>query len=212
MIEVNNLEKKYENKVIFQITNLKFEPGIYCLYGESGSGKTTLLNILAQLETEYEGEVKIFGKKYKPLSEELLKLYRKEIAYISQKPLLIEDQTVTENLAVSEKPYNEIIEVLDSLNMKDKATSRVSKLSGGEQQRVCLALALLKDANIIFADEPTGSLDQKNAKIIIDKFFELSELGKLIIIVSHDLGIIERITNKIPLEQFKEAKWLEGLL
>lgn len=201
LIEIKNLKKSYGSQKIFENFNLKIPRGkLTTIYGASGAGKSTLLNIIGMIEDYDEGEYYLFGD-FAPIanSHSSLILRRHRISYLFQNFALLEDETIEKNLEIaliykkcnaSEKK-EKMKKILQRVNLKHALKTKIFKLSGGEKQRVALARALLKDSDIILADEPTGSLDIENRNEILKLFKEEIQLGKTIIIVTHDPYIRE---------------------
>lgn len=168
--------------------------------GKSGSGKSTLLNILGGLMTMDAGELYVNGelvdfeqKKY------LLNYRRREVGFVVQYFALIDDMNVYHNVALPLKYQGmkksqikkKTMEMLKNLGMEDKAHAYPGELSGGQQQRTAIARALVKDAKIILADEPTGALDEETSEEVMRIFAELKKKGHTIIIVTHDNKVAE---------------------
>lgn len=172
MINIDKLNKKYGNRTVFKDFSIEFKEGEFVsIYGESGSGKSTLLNIIGLLEKFDSGDLIINGRKNIGIdSKEAILMRRNEISYLFQSYALIDEMTVYDNLKLSleyrkyskSEKDEKIREVLKYVGLSDKIKRFVYELSGGEQQRVAMARVLLHDTNIILADEPTGSLDEKN--------------------------------------------------
>lgn len=197
LIKLENITKLYNGNLIFSNLNLEIEKGEFLgITGKSGAGKSTLLNIIGLLE-ECDGDVIIKEKKisYRD-TKEVRKLLKNEIGYLFQNYALIDDLTVYENLkiALDKTPKKEgrklALQELNKLGLGDILDKKVFQLSGGEQQRVAIARLKLRNSEIILADEPTGSLDQKNGKIIMNLLKEFHNQGKTIIMVSHDENAI----------------------
>ncbi|MGT0186354.1 putative bacteriocin export ABC transporter [Staphylococcus aureus] len=197
MIKLENVFVKKGNKNILDGCNFNFEKGkSYALVGESGAGKSTLLNIIAGFEDVSQGSIYIEDK----LLKKKVDFYRYTLGYLFQNFALLENQTISQNLdlALKFKKKNK----KDNMNLKKDIRKKVgldldikrivSSLSGGEQQRVALARLILKDPKIILADEPTGSLDTKNGKIVIDLLLKLFDENKTMIVVTHDLELAKR--------------------
>lgn len=202
-ISLKNISKKYGNHKILENINLDiYEGDFICIFGKSGGGKTTLLNIIGTLEEYDEGELICFSE-HNPIrnrkESELLRRYK--IAYLFQNFALVDNMTVQENLNLAVKYSRStdkksiIKKALMDMGIEDKLKSKIFELSGGEQQRVALARNMVKPYEIMLADEPTGSLDSENKKIVIDTLVKLNKLGKTIIVVSHDKEF-EKITHK----------------
>lgn len=204
-IKIKDLCKSYGKLEIFNHFNLEIESGkITCLYGESGCGKTTILNIIGLIENYQSGEVEYDGKRYKK-EKDIRMMHRDRIGFIFQDFGLIENLTVRENLEIVQKikkmkdKLTNMTEILESLNLGGVLNRKVYELSGGEQQRVAIAKLLLKNPDLILADEPTASLDEHNQKVILDLMRKLCDQGKTVVIVSHDLATRDFADVKIDL-------------
>lgn len=206
MIKINKLNKKYGNRTVFKDFDIEFEEGAFV----SIYGKSTLLNIIGLLEKFDSGDVIINGRKNIGIdSKEAILMRRNEISYLFQSYALIDEMTVYDNLKLAleyrkySKPEKDekIREVLKYVGLSDKIKSFIYELSGGEQQRVAMARVLLHDTNIILADEPTGSLDEKNKQVILELLKKENEKGKTIIVATHDKDIKEISTKVVLLEK-----------
>lgn len=208
ILSVKNLQKKYRKRIIFQNLNLNIFPHtITTIYGESGSGKSTLIHIMGLLEKPSKGEVYFKDQKApRPNTFRARRILKNEISFLFQNFALINDRSVNYNLNLA---YNRKINRSEFEQEKEKLMQqflpkislkqKVATLSGGEQQRVALIRALLKPGEIIFGDEPTGSVDPKNREKIFDIFKYAKENGKTIVLVSHDPYIINRSDHKYHL-------------
>mgnify|MGYP001430344133 CR=1 FL=1 len=211
IIEINNLEKSYNKKKIKVINkvNYKFKNGkIYSLIGPSGSGKSTLLNLLSLIDSPNSGSISINSEKINFKEKNKNDQIRSnKIGIIYQDKNLLSDFTVLENvylprLAISN---NKIDAIKDSKNLLKKffllkrQNHFTSELSGGEMQRVAIARALINTPNIILADEPTGNLDFKNAKIVFKTLFKLRSKNRLIIYATHNRYFANLADCKIEL-------------
>lgn len=186
------LETHALSKINLQILEGEF----VSIAGPSGCGKSTLLSILGLLDDCTEGEFHLKGQSVNTLSaSEKAKLRNKEMGFVFQSFNLISDLTVEENVALpltyrKEFSKNEIKErvsnALGKVNMVNRTSHYPSQLSGGQQQRVAVARAIVGSPSIIFADEPTGNLDSKNAQAVMDLFKSLHEQGATICMVTHD--------------------------
>ena len=202
MIEIKNLHKSFGEEKIFDDFSLTISQGEFVtVAGASGTGKTTLLNIIGALENYDEGEVLFKGKRIKTSKEKRL-FWLNETGFLFQNFALIENKTVKENLeiikpsAMSDVSIDEALNKVGLLNKKDK---KVFTLSGGEQQRIAIARLFLKKCNLILADEPTGSLDRKNADIVMELIRDLNKQGKTVVLVTHDERIINSAERVIRL-------------
>ena len=159
-----------------------------CFSGVSGSGKTTLLNIIGLLEPIDGGKLLINGSEYRT-NRQKLNYYRSQVGFLFQNFALIENKTVEQNLELVSKKNRSgctIEESLEKVGLRDKLHQKVYTLSGGEQQRVALARLFLKKCDLILADEPTGSLDTENAKMVMRILLDLNRQGKTVVLVTHD--------------------------
>jgi putative ABC transport system ATP-binding protein len=211
ILQVNHVSKVYEKKgqtvnALSEI-DLKIQKGDYIsLQGPSGSGKTTLLNILGCLDKPTSGEVIIDGKDVTKMKEkDLYKIRSGKIGFIFQTfnlfPILNAEENVLLPMELTEIPMNErrlkAKTLLELVGLKERIKHRPSELSAGEKQRVAIARALANDPSIILADEPTGNLDSKTGKHIMDLLKELNDkTGTTIIVVTHD-DKMAKLTKKI---------------
>ncbi|HIH7684384.1 TPA: ABC transporter ATP-binding protein [Staphylococcus aureus] len=207
MIKLENVFVKKGNKNILDGCNFNFEKGkSYALFGESGAGKSTLLNIIAGFEDVSQGSIYIEDK----LLKKKVDFYRYTLGYLFQNFALLENQTISQNLDLALKFKKN---KKDNMNLKKEVLKKVgldldikrivSSLSGGEQQRVALARLILKDPKIILADEPTGSLDTKNGKIVIDLLLKLLDENKTMIVVTHDLELAKRFDVIVNISELR---------
>ncbi|MCL2253166.1 MAG: ATP-binding cassette domain-containing protein [Lachnospiraceae bacterium] len=195
MIEITNLYKSFEDKVILKDFNATISAGEFVIFtGESGCGKTTLLNMIGAIEELDSGSIKIAGIDINQ-AKNRKKLFREVYGFIFQNFALVENKTVEENLSFILPKYSSGISIADALSqvgLLGYQKKEVYKLSGGEQQRVSLARLMLKRCRVILADEPTGSLDQRNADEVMNILSDFNKQGKTIVLVTHD----EKIKNK----------------
>ena len=175
------------------------------IVGASGSGKSTLLNLLAGLDTATSGDIEVNGTAIGSLTRKQLSAYRAtQIGMIFQTFNLLPHRTALENvemalyfadLSKSDRRSKATL-ALEQLGLKDRLNHRPNSLSGGEQQRVAVARALVKKPEIIFADEPTGNLDKENAHQITELLAELNRSGLTIVLVTHDEQLVSKYTDK----------------
>jgi len=179
------------------------------IMGSSGSGKSTMMNIIGCMDKPSIGEVILDGQDItKESQNSLTKIRREKIGLIFQQFHLIPYLTALENVMVAQYYHSipdeqEALQALERVGLKDRAKHLPSQLSGGEQQRVCIARALINSPEIILADEPTGNLDEVNEKIVIDILTQLHKEGSTIIVVTHDLEVGDVAERKIILEYGK---------
>lgn len=201
-IEIKNLTKKYGKHVIFDNYDLTInDQSFFLIKGVSGSGKSTLLNIIAMLEPYDSGKVLYDGKEIKKIRE----FYQNDVSYVFQNFALIENETVYNNFNIIIKikklkkaeKLKKFESALEAVGLDKKCLDqKVYELSGGEKQRVALAKIILKQSKLILADEPTASLDNINAEIVLDFFKKLHENKATIIVVSHS-NIFDEIADEI---------------
>ncbi|WP_419766361.1 MAG: ABC transporter ATP-binding protein [Arcobacter sp.] len=188
IIEASNISHDYACDIALRDINLQINKGEFiCLIGESGSGKTTLLSILSTLLKPKKGNLKFEDTNYTDIKN-IDEFRQKNIGFIFQFHYLINYLTLFENikLANEKASKDEINELLELLDIKDLAKKFPNEISGGERQRVAIARALINTPKVLFADEPTGNLDSKNAKIVFDLFRKLSSEGMTIVVATHN--------------------------
>ena len=198
-IKIKNLTKKYEKNKSIKVLNdisFNFEPGkTYSIMGPSGSGKSTFLNLLSLIDNPTSGSIEINSNKIKPNNKVENDLIRaKKIGIIYQDKNLLSDFTALENvylpnLLISKEKQNSIElakKLIKNVGMSSRINHFPNELSGGENQRIAIARALINDPDIILADEPTGSLDTDNAKLIFKILFNLKNKNRIIIFATHN--------------------------
>ncbi len=200
-IQTNHVKKIYRNGsntcIALKDINLSIQEGEFvAICGTSGSGKTTLFNILSGIDTDYDGQCFIDHTDLSRLYDsQLCALRRDKIGVIYQFFNLLSFLTVEENILLSAQLKKEKIQksdvqiVLNHLNLYSKRNNFIHELSGGQQQRVAIGRVLLSNPSIILADEPTGNLDSKNTKIVMELLKELQEKGKTIVLITHDQNV-----------------------
>lgn len=204
---MRGISKKFNEKVVFEELSFTVDSGsMIAIIGESGSGKTTLLNCLGQLEEVDKGEIFINGEKI--LRKHKRKFFQEQAGFLFQNFALIDNETVKKNLQLVTKDQSKIVAALEKFQVEQLLNQKIFRLSGGEQQRVALARLFLKDPPLIFADEPTASLDQKNKEIVIQTLQELNRQGKTVIVVTHDLELAKRLGRVIDLTELKKSDYL----
>lgn len=197
MIVAKNIHKSYESLEILKGVDLEIKASeVVSIVGSSGAGKTTLLTILGTLDRPTSGEVLIDGQNVFAMNDKKLAAFRNQhIGFVFQFHHLLPEFTAIENICIpafiakkgKKEAEQRAMELLDLFNLKDRASHKPSELSGGEQQRVAVARALINDPKVIFADEPSGNLDSKNATELHQLFFKLrDELKQTFVIVTHN--------------------------
>ena len=205
MIQLKNVSKSFKDIYILKNINLTIkEKAFVVIKGKSGQGKSTLLNILGLLEAPTEGQI-IYKNQSIASKSQIRKFKKEDIAYIYQNYGLLENKTVLANLmlplGISKKDMPKIIEIIQSVGLpKEILKRKVHTCSGGEQQRIAIARAILKNPTVIFADEPTGNLDEKNAHDVINIFQYLNRQGVTIIMATHSQNFFDIGTELIDLD------------
>ena len=210
LLEVKNVSKIYGDLHALKEVSFQVRKGEWvAIMGSSGSGKSTMMNIIGCMDKPSIGEVILDGQDItKESQNSLTKIRREKIGLIFQQFHLIPYLTALENVMVAQYYHSipdeqEALQALERVGLKDRAKHLPSQLSGGEQQRVCIARALINSPEIILADETTGNLDEVNEKIVIDILTQLHKEGSTIIVVTHDLEVGDVAERKIILEYGK---------
>ena len=219
IIELRNIVKNYHKKKKIRVLNrikFSFKAGkIYSLMGPSGSGKSTLLNLLSLIDIPTSGTIKILNNSIDfSLKSQNDKLRAKKIGIIYQDNNLLNDFTVIENVYLArlcleenkEKAILDAKKLIKKLGLSNRENHLSSELSGGEMQRVAIARALINSPDIILADEPTGSLDMKNAKEVFKILLKLKNKNRLIIFATHNRFFANMADCKIELISGKIKK------
>ena len=189
MIQIVGLTKSFGDHVIFDNLSFEIADGEFVVFsGKSGCGKTTMLNLIGGIDTPDSGQIIVDGIDITK-QKNRIEYFRTKVSFLFQNFALIENKTVLENLNMVKKQSRTEVtpeQSLKKVGLADKLNAKVYTLSGGEQQRVALARIMIKQCDIILADEPTGSLDAENAGIVMDILTELNRQGKTVILVTHD--------------------------
>lgn len=207
MIDFINVSKKYDNgTVALKNVNLHIDDGEFVfVVGSSGAGKSTFLKILQREEVASSGKVIINGQCLNDMRKKDIPFYRRELGIVFQDFRLIPNMTVYENVAfamrVTGAKESEIRKrvpfVITRVGLSNKARCYPNELSGGEQQRVSLARALVNDAGIIVADEPTGNIDPTMAFEIVDLLKDINEKGTTVIMVTHEHDLVRQFDKRV---------------
>ncbi|WP_221645322.1 ATP-binding cassette domain-containing protein [Listeria booriae] len=207
-IIATGLEQTYVKKELFGGLSFEVNSGDFLvIHGPSGSGKSTLLNLISGLEKPHKGKVEILDNSSSEIDPYNRLFRRDHLNYMFQNFALLEDETVEYNLKIPllEKKYKKDVQLalmqesLDKVGLKNILKTKVATLSGGEQQRVAIARVFLKSGDLIIADEPTGNLDEENAKIIINLLKGLQVEGKIVIVVTHNPNFLSYATKIIKI-------------
>lgn len=214
IIEIKNINKFFgeeENKIhVLKNVSISIEKGDFVsIIGQSGSGKSTLMNIIGCLDKATSGEYYVDGEEVSKLnSDELSELRKKKFGFIFQKYHLLTALTAQENVALpaiyagmtQESRMERAKKLLEKLELETKLKNKPNQLSGGQQQRVSIARALMNGGEIILADEPTGALDSKSGKRVMEILTQLHEEGHTIILVTHDKDIAKQANRIIEIK------------
>ncbi|MDR1328901.1 MAG: ABC transporter ATP-binding protein [Oscillospiraceae bacterium] len=217
LLELKGISKIYGSVHALQSVDLTVEPGEWlAIMGPSGSGKTTLMNIIGCMDKATQGTVILDGVNISRESAKRLTAVRRDkIGLIFQQFHLINYLTAVENIMAAQYYHSmpdekEALEALSRVGLKERAKHFPSQLSGGEQQRVCIARALINYPMLILADEPTGNLDEANEKIVLDILKRLHKDGSTIIVVTHDPEVAEEAQRTVILEHGKIARIVQN--
>ncbi|WP_081722138.1 ABC transporter ATP-binding protein [Geminisphaera colitermitum] len=210
VIETRALTKRFGTVTALDHVDLKIRQGEFLAFmGASGSGKTTLMNILTCLDTPTDGHVLVDGADLATLDDEGRRVFRAEkIGLVFQQFHLIPYLSALENLMLAQHYHSMADEaaaraVLDKVGLGHRVTHLPHQLSGGEQQRVCIARALVNEPRFIFADEPTGNLDEENERIVLGLLRELHQQGRTIIMVTHNPDLTCHVDRVVRLHHGK---------
>ena len=213
LLELKDVYKIYGDLHALDNVNFKVEKGEWVsIMGPSGSGKSTMMNIIGCMDKPSKGQELLYGVDIaKENAKNLTTIRRDKIGLIFQQFYLVQYLTALENVMLAQYYHSmpdekEALEALGRVGLGDRAHHLPSQLSGGEQQRVCVARALINHPEIILADEPTGNLDDANEEIVVDLFQKLHEEGTTLVIVTHDPEVGEVAQRQIVLRSGKISK------
>ena len=204
MISFNNICKIYSGNKVFYNADLSIKKGDFVfLTGESGSGKTTFMRLLSGLEKPDRGKILVNNSDITKLSQNGLSDYRRKIGLIMQDNIFVENASVSYNISLPLLISNDndidskVRAVLKLVNLNNKYNKIINSLSAGERQRVAIARAIINKPDIILADEPTGNLDQKLSKSVIQMLIELSKYGATVIVATHEFLLVNELKQKV---------------
>lgn len=217
MIQADGLVKIYKTKetevLALQGLDLTVEEGeLTALIGNSGSGKSTFLNMIGGLDRPSAGSLIVGGKNLCTMAEKELVLYKRDtVGFVWQNnarnmlPYLsaLENIMLPMYISNTTQKKEKALELLDTVGLSSKRNSRLNALSGGEQQRIAIAIALANSPKLLLADEPTGSVDSKTANYIFDVFSELNRNGQTILIVTHDVALSKKVKRVVAIRDGK---------
>ena len=210
VIQTVHLYKRFGDITALDDVNITVARGEFvAIMGSSGSGKTTLMNILTCLDTPSKGQVLLNGTDAAALDEEARRTFRaRTIGLVFQQFHLLPYLTACENVMLAQY-YHSVTDkaaalaALERVGLDHRSSHLPKQLSGGEQQRVCIARALINEPEILFADEPTGNLDAENERIVLNIFAELHAQGRTIVMVTHNPDLGQQTDRIIQLQHGK---------
>lgn len=207
MIVFNKISKKYENKnTSVHDIDLTINKGEFVTFiGPSGAGKTTLLRLLLIEETPTSGSIHFDGVNIHNLRSSDIPIYRQRIGVVFQDYKLLENKTVYENVAFAMEMIGksdreikqDIPRALELVNLSHKSFSFPTQLSGGEQQRLAIARAIINQPDVLIADEPTGSLDPESSQNVLGILKKINELGTTVILATHDRDVVNALKRRV---------------
>ncbi len=207
MIKFQNVTKIYPDEtVVLQDVSFEIKEGEFvCIVGKSGAGKTTLVRLILGLEAPTSGQVFFQGKNVNEIDSSEIQKIRRKVGGIYQDYRLLPNKTVYENVAYimevegkeKEEIDSEVPKILEIIGLKEKFNNFPNELSGGEQQRLAIARALINHPDVIIADEPTGNLDPYNTYEVIFLLEKINKAGKTVILSTHDREIINKLGKRV---------------
>lgn len=207
VINIKHLNKSFGEVKALQDINLSVPQGQWlAIMGPSGSGKTSLLNILSLMDEQSSGEYLLDGVSVKMLSEEdKIKIRREKIGLIFQQFHLIPYLNALENVMLAQYYHSSVDEedakaALEKVGLSHRLKHLPSELSGGEQQRLCIARALINNPELLLADEPTGNLDEANEQIVLELLKTLKNEGKTIVLITHNEALAKQADTMLILK------------
>ena len=217
MVKADSLVKIYKTKetevLALQGLDMEVKKGeLTALIGNSGSGKSTFLNMIGGIDRPSAGSLWVDGKNLFTMTEKQLADYKREtVGFVWQNngrnmlPFLpvLENIMLPMNISGTKKKREKALELLERVGLSSKKNSRMNMLSGGEQQRIAIAIALSNSPKLLLADEPTGSVDTKTANYIFDIFSELNAGGQTILIVTHDIQLSKKVKRVVAIRDGK---------
>jgi cell division transport system ATP-binding protein len=206
MIHFQNVTKEYENQTALRDLTFSVEKGeMLFLTGPSGSGKTTLLKLIYLAELPDHGTISIAEWQTNELRESTIPFVRRNIGVVFQDFRLLDNRTVFENVSLALRIRNvgerevktRVAEALKTVNLRHKADSYPRRLSGGEQQRVVIARAIVADPTVVLADEPTGNLDAETAESVMKTFKDIHARGTTILVATHNRDLYRNSGKRV---------------
>ncbi|MFO8054737.1 MAG: ABC transporter ATP-binding protein [Bacteroidales bacterium] len=211
MIQAKNINKAYDDLQVLKDINLKIaEQEIVSIVGPSGAGKSTLLHILGTLDRADSGNILFDNREIEKLTETKMAEFRnKSIGFVFQFHHLLPEFSAIENICLpafisginQKKAFSRAEKLLKMMGLENRKTHKPNQLSGGEQQRVAVARALINDPKVVLADEPSGNLDSDNSEELHNMFFNLrKELGHSFVIVTHNNTLADMADRKLQMK------------
>ena len=206
MIQFSEVSKLYDEDVVLKDISFTIEKGdIAYITGPSGAGKSTLLKLIYCAERPDEGNISVAGWDIRELKQRTIPYLRRNVGIVFQDFRLLTNKTVFDNVALALRIHNmhpqeikeDVNEVLKDVRLKHKAHVHPDHLSGGEQQRVVIARAMVSKPTVLLADEPTGNLDKDNAKAIMNLFREINARGTTVLIATHSEPLFQGSGRKV---------------
>ena len=207
MIRLENVTKEYTPGIAaLSNVNIEIERGEFVfVVGDSGCGKTTLFKLLTRELEPTKGRVVVNGKDLSKLRRKQIPRYRRNVGCVFQNFRLLKDRNVYENVAFAERIvsrssrqiHRDVPKMLSLVGLAQKYRSKPNQLSGGEQQRVAIARALINQPKVLLADEPTGNLDENNAREIMKLLDEINQRGTTVVVVTHNLNIVRAMKKRV---------------
>jgi cell division transport system ATP-binding protein len=207
MIKFEKVTKIFEpDLTVLQDITFEVKKGEFvCIVGKSGAGKTTLINLILGLQKPNSGEIFFDGENISNASSNEMQKIRRKIGGIHQDYKLLSNKTVFENVSYimevegkdKEEIEDHVPKILETVGLLEKTNNFPNELSGGEQQRLAVARALINDPEVILADEPTGNLDPYNTYEVIQLLEKMNQLGKTIILSSHDREVVNKLKKRV---------------
>jgi cell division transport system ATP-binding protein len=206
MIVFEDVTKKYGNTVVLDKVDLKIEPGEFVsVIGPSGAGKSTLVYALIGAEKINRGKISVDGYVVNKMKDKELQYFRRRVGVVFQDYKLLQQKNVYENVAFAMEVCGferadikkRVPEVLETVGLGKKGKQFPHQLSGGERQRTAIARALVHDPGLIVADEPTGNLDPKTAREIVDLLLQINKEGTTVILTTHNTSLVDHINRRV---------------
>lgn len=219
LVSFENVSLQYQqDKPVLKNINLALMPGIfYFLTGASGAGKTSLLRLIYHMEHPSSGRIQLFGKDTSKMKHDAFPAMRRRLGIVFQDFRLIPHMTALENAALplrlagadEDVAHKYVKELLDWVGLGERMNALPSQMSGGEQQRVSIARAIVNKPALLLADEPTGNVDDESSKKLMHLFLELNKMGTTVIFATHQQNLVRRYAK--PILRLKSGSLVSSL-